>query len=359
MDTTWTKFEQTFETLKADILNGKWTCSGSFPSVVAISRRFGIARMTAVKVVEALKRAGLVYAVNGKGTFVSKHRRTLGLIIPALPRAEIFSPICHAFSALCQENDWLLYFADICVETVEKARGRIVALSDKLIDEKPAGVVFHPVDCCTGATEINQKVVSQFQRAGIPVVLLDADLTPDATKTDLDMVGIDNVEVGEMLGRHVRDLGARRVLFVKRTNWSENVRRRYIGLRSVFTDVRGAKVVDYDLSSGTHAAFFRAVHALKPQAVVCSSDFTAAEVLRLLKEMKLRVPADMLVTGVNDVEIARVTEPALTTVRQPCEVIARAAFDLLQWRMAHADEAARHVLVSAALVMRASTDRKA
>ncbi|HHE54885.1 MAG TPA: LacI family transcriptional regulator [Caldithrix abyssi] len=67
----------------------------------------------------------------------------------------------------------------------------------------------------------------------------------------------------------------------------------------------------------------------RPHAVVCSDDYMAIGVIRRIKEIGLRVPEDVVVTGFDDIEIAAYTRPALTTVRQPIEKIGHLAGKIL------------------------------
>ncbi len=65
-----------------------------------------------------------------------------------------------------------------------------------------------------------------------------------------------------------------------------------------------------------------------PTAVVCASDSVAAGVYRALSERGLRV-GDIGVVGFDDSPAASLLTPALTSVSQPIEAVARAVFDIL------------------------------
>lgn len=55
----------------------------------------------------------------------------------------------------------------------------------------------------------------------------------------------------------------------------------------------------------------------KPEAIVCWNDILAMQVINVIKELNLRVPQDIAVTGFDDVLNNIYFTPPLTTVRQP------------------------------------------
>jgi DNA-binding LacI/PurR family transcriptional regulator len=98
----------------------------------------------------------------------------------------------------------------------------------------------------------------------------------------------------------------------------------------------------------------------RPTAVICSNDMTAIGVLRAVYMANLRVPEDLSVIGLDDIDFAEFTLPPLTTIRLSRQELAKATFDALRLQ---ADNAAstvssiiqREFLVSTSLVVRGST----
>ena len=67
----------------------------------------------------------------------------------------------------------------------------------------------------------------------------------------------------------------------------------------------------------------------RPTAVICGNDILAIGALKRAKAMGLRVPEDVSITGFDDIEIAEVTEPAITTVHVPHRQMGQVAAEIL------------------------------
>ncbi|MEM8876729.1 MAG: LacI family DNA-binding transcriptional regulator [Pseudomonadota bacterium] len=67
----------------------------------------------------------------------------------------------------------------------------------------------------------------------------------------------------------------------------------------------------------------------RPTAVMCGNDVLAVGALRMASEMGLAVPGDVSITGFDDIELAQVASPALTTVHVPHRAMGRGAAQML------------------------------
>ena len=93
-----------------------------------------------------------------------------------------------------------------------------------------------------------------------------------------------------------------------------------------------------------------------PDAVFCFNDLLALGALRVLTERGVRVPEDLAVIGLDDIEDGRFSSPTLSTVAPDKEAIARTAVEMLHDRITRrAQIPARDVRVSFELVRREST----
>jgi DNA-binding LacI/PurR family transcriptional regulator len=263
------------------------------------------------------------------------------------------------------------YFAELARHVVEAARQRgwtvLIDQTDGQLDREQLvmdgygthlmdGLIISPI--ASGVQELSAR------RATIPMVLLGERIYdgPD------DHVSIDNVAAATTAVRHLLDLGRRRVAVVGRQSQpsAQTARLREQGYREAVT--AAGLSFDEDLIVPT-ATFTRregsaAVDRLMslpapPDAVFCFNDLLALGAVRRLHELGARVPEDVAVVGVDDIEDSRYATPTLTTILPDKARIAELAVGLLADRIGDdatgATRPARELEAPYDLVVREST----
>ena len=94
------------------------------------------------------------------------------------------------------------------------------------------------------------------------------------------------------------------------------------------------------------------ISAEPPTALFCANDEIAAGAMAALSEMGLRVPEDVSVIGFDDSSAASVLRPALTTLRQPFQELARRAVELLLAQVQDHETAVQQILLPTSLIVR-------
>jgi LacI family transcriptional regulator len=114
---------------------------------------------------------------------------------------------------------------------------------------------------------------------------------------------------------------------------------------------------DHTLEGGVKAMEILLAQKETATAVICSNDMTAIGVLHKLYRTGLRVPDDISVIGFDDIHLAEVTMPPLTTVQMSRFEIAKAAFSALRAHVESPNESAgkREYCIPTELVVREST----
>ena len=93
----------------------------------------------------------------------------------------------------------------------------------------------------------------------------------------------------------------------------------------------------------------------RPSAIVCTSDMIAISTMKAAFELELQIPRDVAITGFDDIDLAALMSPGLTTVRQPMTVMARDIVDLLLHQQERISERPIEKLYDAELIIRDST----
>jgi DNA-binding LacI/PurR family transcriptional regulator len=91
-----------------------------------------------------------------------------------------------------------------------------------------------------------------------------------------------------------------------------------------------------------------------PTAVLAANDEMAIGALDAALQKGLRVPEDLAVIGFDDIQMAALTRPALTTVRQPMQLLGEAAVALLFDRLQSSNGMPRYEVLDTKLVLRQS-----
>lgn len=361
---TESKYRLLVETLKSDISGGKYRTGKSFPSIRALIRRFSVSKTTVQRALDELYHQGLISREQGRGTFVTRNvgSRKIGLIIPGVAYSEFFSVLVSAFSRLAQEREYTLLFGDVMAGCHNERVKLAKAFAADLVKQNVAGVIYQPLKSREMSFEINSGILSSFEVSRIPVVLMDTDLVSQPLRSSYDVVSIDNVNAGETLARHLIERGARNIAFHMRPCRIPSVRDRYrgvvlakaelgCGIKKTWSDVL---VCEPDDANAIERYMRRKP---RPDAFICENDTAAAVFSKTLEGLGHWIPGDVMVAGFDDVRIAKLTSPTLTTVRQPCEELASVAFERLLARIAAPLMPASIISLQAELVVRESSAR--
>ena len=348
------------ERLERDLAGGHYAAGQRFPSEAALVQRFGASRITVGRAVRELQERGWLDRVAGSGTFVRgagqrpREGVLFGLVIPDLGETEIFEPICQGIAAAPEARGHGLLWAH-ADQGVESREEQALELTRHSIARSVAGVFFAPLELSAASAEVNARVMKTLHEAGIAVVLLDRRPEETGARRACDLVGIDNHRAGYLAAEHLLRLGARRVGFVRLEGQASTVKARVRGYQDALADYGGG---------AGHLFAMRANEAIPEEArecdaFVCANDRVAGRWMQALIEEGVRIPGDVRIVGIDDVNYASLLPVPLTTVRQPCREIGETALRIMLERLERPKMAARDVLLDCTLVVRKSCGARA
>jgi DNA-binding LacI/PurR family transcriptional regulator len=357
------KYQQVLENIKGDILTGRYKAGDKLPSEAALVRKFATSRITVGRALRELRHLGLIERRVGSGSYVGAQSDDggllFGLLIPNLSDTEIFAPICQGLSEAPQTRKNALLWGNIAPD-LETRDEQAWELCKQYVSKKVAGVFFAPLELTPGREETNRQILSTLERARIPVVLIDRCVLPYPKRSAHDLVAIDHRRVGYMVTEHLATLGCRRIGFVGYARSASTVEARIAGYRDALF-VAGLAVekelihqIDVNLLSELKSY----LEKQKPDALVCGNDRTAAQVMQCLLRLKFKIPDDIRIVGIDDVEYASLLPCPLTTVHQPCREIGVTAAAVMHERLRNPDMPVRDILLDCKLVVRESCGAK-
>jgi GntR family transcriptional regulator, arabinose operon transcriptional repressor len=277
-----------------------------------------------------------------------------GLLIPELGRTEIFEPICRGMAEAQHGSHHALLWGSSLSDS-SNIEEQVSQACRQLIAKKVSGVFFAPLELTTEKDTINQRIAALFDRAGIPVVLLDRDLVAYPERSAYDLVGIDNRRAGYAITTHLLNCGCHRIVFVGRPGSAPTVDARIGGYKEAIADADSSfEPYVSRIDPEDQAEVKRTLEKIRPDGFVCANDFTAARLLRTLNALGVSVPDEVRMAGIDDVKYASLLSVPLTTIHQPCGDMGAVAISTMLDRLRYPTLPPRDVLLNFHLVVRES-----
>jgi LacI family transcriptional regulator len=245
---------------------------------------------------------------------------TIGLVVPDLSN-QFFSLLARGVMRAAAEHDVLVVLCTPdSTEEAESDNARL--LRSRQVD----GVVY-----LTGFHESPTSLL-ELQSLG-PVVLVD-ERVPGA---DLPAVVAEGRRGAREVATHVVELGHKRFACIAGPTalWTAEQRlagyREALALGGLNPDDMEVYVGDYRMHSGYQLAekALSAPRAQRPTALLCANDLMAIGALEYCRAVHIKVPQEVSIVGFDDVPMAPLLTPRLTTVRQPADEMGVGAARLL------------------------------
>ena len=283
-----------------------------------LNKESTVAESTRAKVRRAVDDLGYTPNFNARA-IAAKRSQTIGAIIPTMENA-IFARGLQAFQEALHDMGYTLLVSSSAYQPELEAQ-QIKALVARGAD----GLLLI-------GYERDPAVYEYLARRRIPTVLAWA-FSPDE---NLPAVGFDNRRAMAELATRVLEMGHRNIAYISGIiNGNDRARSRLAGLHDALAahgmDPETLPVIErpYDIDAGADAFEALMQGATRPTAVMCGNDVLAAGALARARQMGLRVPQDVSITGFDDIELAKILHPPLTTVHVPHRLMGRTAAEFL------------------------------
>jgi LacI family transcriptional regulator len=256
--------------------------------------------------------------------------RSVGLIIPDITNP-FYPLLVRGVEAALSESGYSLFLCN-SADDIVKEKDYVRVLMEKGVD----GVILDSVESeCDCQLEL-------LEAKGVPFVLLDRLIEGRSTQVG---VFVDNRQGARLAASHLFSRPDCALVFLKGPVERSQSILRLAGVEDVWREkglpAAALRVLNGDdsIESGyrltaqllDQAKTARGAGSLPFNAIFACNDLMAVGALRALKERGVAIPAQVEVIGFDDIELADLVDPPLSTVSQPAlEMGARSAELLLQ-----------------------------
>lgn len=332
--------------LRQEILSGVWEIGGKLPNEIEIAQRFECSPGTISKALALLVHEGLVERKARAGTHVLRNTieerppqtanklDSFAFIYPSEQHEGIWRTV-KGFQAAARDADRRIVMLSTGTDYRKEAE-----YIGRLSEFDVRGAVIYPViSNPQELVQLSQMLVS----SKFPVVLAEVHLPGLGCPS----VIIDGFHAGHTMANHMIQRGAQRIGYFSNYAWAPFMRDRYNGYRwalreagieepadGVFLESSMNPNFSDPLAEPTQMAEIFLRGASKLEAVVCADDYLAMGCVLAAEKLGIRIPDDMLVSGIDD--YASFTTPSglgLTSYQIPFEEMGSKTFEVLEARV--------------------------
>ena len=332
------KHRRIYAALRHDILTGKYSTDGKFPSEGMLIRRFGVSRITIRRAMDDLKNEGFLEGRSGSGTYLSALARhatgMIGLVIPDYSSSRFFRRLGDELVQAGKSAGYTMLLGSLPGDTPAARAHEAISLATEYARRKVAGVIIEPVELMPNSADLTREIIAAFESLHIPVILIDRDIAP-FERSGYDLVGLDNLKAGLMLGRHLVAGGAKHIAFLMPRHSASTNLQRMLGVAGAV--IEGGqnwsnRNILYVNADGQTALKKALCSKPKPDVVICHNDQTAAKLPRSVKVAGF--------DGLNDD-----AKRKFPTICQPIRQIAETAINTLLERIKRPEQPPRQILL--------------
>ena len=319
------------EELKSKILSGEIRPGAKLPSENELAQEYEISRHTVRKALAILVTDGYITTKHGKGTFCSDrmaHRKNSKniAVVTTYISDYIFPRLIQGMDRILTEQGY-----SIMLKNTGNSRQKEAQCLEDILTKDVDGLIIEP-----SKSQIlcrNMPLYEQLDRMGIPYVFIQGSYLQMKNKPT---ILLDDAKGAYLLTKYLIDTGHRQIAGVFKADDSQGAERHkgYVkALQEAGMSYQPELVVWFHTEDRKVKPAVMVQMMLEAElpidAVVCYNDQIAVEVIRMLERIGKKVPEDISVAGFDGTEMAAYYNPAITTIRQPAEIMAKETIKLL------------------------------
>lgn len=318
-------YQQIANALRAKIESGELQSGDQLPTEAEISKTYNVSRITSKRALTELENEKLIYRIQGKGSFVSTLQPPRQASSGSGKDVLLILPFAHNPGLGDYEkgiNEYLAgtdYTLNIQSNTIVGQR----KLLQSALQSSHSGLIFYPVNSVS-----DLGILYQYHLSGYPVVTMDKCIQGIPFLS----VVADNFNGGYQAARHLIENNHTRIAFLssQKIEDSSSLQERYFGYLKALYEAGLANPGMHDLTEqglahdnpASQEYFVRLIESVIEQGItgiVAENDLMAIKIIQAAKERGLSIPDHFSIVGFDDIQLAGLIEPKLTTISQDFE----------------------------------------
>ncbi len=198
----------------------------------------------------------------------------------------------------------------------------------------------------------NTHRINDYQLLGIPIIEIDHQLSDD-----IPSITSNNYQGGFLAAEKLVHSGCKKILHFRGPSDLMTVQERTKGFQSVLKDKEiPSQSFDLDFLTPDPLDIEDKINAnLDADGIFCDSDIIAMLVIQSLKKANKKIPEDVQVIGFDNIKLASMLEPKITTIAQSTKKIAKAAVSSIMKLINNEDLDFFHQTIDVELIERNTT----
>ncbi|MEM7129033.1 MAG: LacI family DNA-binding transcriptional regulator [Chloroflexota bacterium] len=272
---------------------------------------------TRARIVAVADELGYTPSLMARG-LVTQRSYCIGLIVPTFVNP-FNSAVAQGIESEARQKGYSLFLASTDIEAQ-----RELEVMRSFLGRQVDGII-------VVSGHVGDEYAKVSIETGVPVVLINVN-TPSSKA---HAIYHDDVAGARKLVEYLLDQGRRRIAYLGASaEGRSHIERRKAWFETLLEAGLSTKLEGDGLSGTIDGGKLACTTLLndsssRPDAMVCFNDVMAVGAMSILRQEKVAIPIDVAVTGFDDIEMASVTEPPLTTIRQPLLDMGTEAMSLL------------------------------
>lgn len=355
-------YQQIFLALQQQILQGEIPEGRKIPTEKELMQQYSTSRITASRAVRELENMGYVKRIKAKGTFVNSRSqwRTdneapitsgkpfVSIVFPApVSKVALNMEVVYGVELACRKKGFNLSVTSLDIEALDNSvpLAKEKDLIGEVIDSGALGAIILPY-----STQSSPEMYNRMHIHAFPFVLIDRMVFG----VESSFVASNNVKGFYSIVEYLILRGHKNIAFLSGNTYESSSRSdRFSGYLQAMNYYRLPVKDDYiihnlvpfdynrvfydqmiagneSLRKSTSQTLERLLNLpVPPTALAMTNDYLALYTMNIAKDMGIRIPEDLSITGFDNLPISSLFRPKLTTISQNFSEMGQSAVKLL------------------------------